>query len=215
MKYDAITEIFSNLGINIKDISENYNTKELIQNLKYFTKELNFELGNIEELNQRTYKYTAYKKRITINNQEKTIELTKQPQINEVEIYYQEDNLSIKLKFERDKVFLTSLIIKYPDGMYTIDEFDNKKINYYDKETIDYVLNKKSSSRREEYYLEQKSIEKYGLVADEEIILNDNNIEHIKLFKIIIMNTKEENKKLLEKMKKDKQKEKVLTKKIQ
>ena len=100
--------------------------------------------------------------------------------------------------------------IKFQNGIYILDELKTK-INYYDKETIDYILNKKLSNR-EEYYLDQKSIENYGFIADEEIQLKDDNKEQIKLFKKLITNSKEENIILLEEMK-NKEKTKTLVKK--
>ncbi|MBR3161205.1 MAG: hypothetical protein IKF19_00555 [Bacilli bacterium] len=202
MKYDAITEILRNLGINN---GNKIKTKELTENLDYFTKELNFELGNITDAN-----YQKYKKTININNKSKTILLNNPEGENEIEVLYKDNNDFINLKFKENKAYIDYLNIKFQNGIYILDELKTK-INYYDKETIDYILNKKLSNR-EEYYLDQKSIENYGFIADEEIQLKDDNKEQIKLFKKLITNSKEENIILLEEMK-NKEKTKTLVKK--
>ena len=204
MKYDAVTEIITILRINENHTNNNINI--LKQNLKYLTKELNFELGNIEEV-----KYESYRKKININNKE--IIITISTKSNEIEISYQEKNDYISLKFDNDLVYLNTLNIKYNDEIYILDKY-KKKINYYDKETLDYICNKRQTIRKEEeYYLDQNSIEKYGIIPDEEIYLNNDNTEQIIIFKKIITNSKKENKIYLKEMKNNKEKPKSLIKK--
>lgn len=198
MKYNPILEIISILNLDNTD-------KELLNNIDYITKELNFQLGNIKNKS-----IDSYQKEIDIDDKKILIKLKNLNKKNQLEIIYQQNSNYISLKYENNEINLNNLRIMYPHGLYILD--DNKKyINYYDKKTIDYVIEKEQKTKGT-CFIEQREIQENGLLPEESLYLPDDNLERIQLFKNLIKNTKEENEILLEKMKKNTKKKKVLIK---
>ncbi|MEE3343676.1 MAG: hypothetical protein VZS44_06265 [Bacilli bacterium] len=196
MKYDPILEIISILNLDNND-------QELIKFLKKLTKELNFKLGNIKNKS-----FDSYQKEIELDDKKRTIKIKKTNQNNQLEIIYQQNSNFINLKYDNYKTYLNKLNIMYPHGLYILD---NKKnvINYYDRETINYVIEKEQKTKNTPF-IELNDMTENGLQPEKIIKLPDNSLENIILFKKLITNTKEENEKEIEKIKGKKNKQKIL-----
>ena len=203
MNYNPVLEIMSILKLNDE-------TQQLTELLEIITKELNFKLGNIKNKN-----FDSYQKEIDIDGKKRIIKIKKLNQQNELEMIYQQNSSFISIKINNDKtdgldkysIKLNRLSIMYPHGLYILD---NNNINYYDRETIDYIREKEQKTK-DTPFIELKDITDNGLLPKEKIKLPNKNIEQIELFKNLITNTKEENEKLLENKKKNKNKQKILT----
>ena len=203
MNYNPILEIMSILKLNDE-------TQQLTELLEIITKELNFKLGNIKNKN-----FDSYQKEIDIDGKKRIIKIKKLNQQNELEMIYQQNSSFISIKVNNAKTYgidnysikLNRLSIMYPHGLYILD---NNNINYYDRETIDYIREKEQKTK-DTPFIELKDITDNGLLPEEKIKLTDDNLNNIILFKKLITNTKEENEIVFENMKNNKNKQKILT----